>query len=114
MSVDDKDDFQNVCQGCGNVCFDLNGDGVCPDCAVEDDDSDDEYEEGLMTCPIREQTGDGTVVGRCDYYLPDGHTCPRHGNVFEEVVRYKLTQLTTLENVMRKRKGLPQLGDSLL
>ena len=30
-----------------------------------------------MNCPIKEQTGDGEVVGRCWFHLPDGKTCPR-------------------------------------
>jgi len=57
-----------------------------------------------------EQTGDGNRCGRCDFHLADGETCPRHGNVFVEVERFRRTQHTTLENVMRKRKGLPLLG----
>ena len=65
--------------------------------------------ETIVNCPIREQTADGTVVGRCWFHLPDGKTCPRHGDVSEEVERYRNEQLTTLENVMRKRKGLPLL-----
>lgn len=64
-----------------------------------------------MNCPIREQTADGTVVGRCCYYLIDGHTCPRHGDVTEEVEYFEKTGgLLTMENTMRKRKGLPTLG----
>ena len=61
-------------------------------------------------CPINEQTGDGRVCGRCYFYLPDGETCPRHGDVSVEVEKYRKTGHTTLENVMRKRKGLSQLG----
>lgn len=34
-----------------------------------------------MNCPIREFTADGVPVGRCWFHLPDGKTCPRHGNV---------------------------------
>ena len=63
-----------------------------------------------MNCPIREQTADGVVVGRCWFHLPDGKTCPRHGDVYPEVVHCQSTGLTTLENVMLKRKGLPLLG----
>ena len=35
---------------------------------------------GALTgnCPIREHTGDGAYVGRCDYACYDG-VCPRHG-----------------------------------
>jgi len=63
-----------------------------------------------MNCPINEQTGDGVSCGRCWFHLPDGKTCPRHGDVADEVRRFKETGHTTLENVMRKRKGLPTLG----
>jgi len=31
-------------------------------------------------CPIREHTGDGNYVGRCDHSVYDG-ICPRHGAV---------------------------------
>ena len=65
-----------------------------------------------MNCPINEQTADGHNVGRCDFALPDGVTCPRHGDVAPEVAWFKATGHGTLENVMRKRKGLPLLGDS--
>ena len=61
-------------------------------------------------CPINEQTADGVACGRCWYYLSDGKTCPRHGDVQEEVERYRQTGHLTLENVMRKRQGLPLLG----
>lgn len=30
------------------------------------------------SCPIREHTGDGHYVGRCDFATHDG-VCPRHG-----------------------------------
>jgi hypothetical protein len=30
------------------------------------------------TCPIREHTGDGAYVGRCDFATHD-YVCPRHG-----------------------------------
>ena len=63
-----------------------------------------------MNCPIIEQTADGDRCGRCWYHLPDGKTCPRHGDVHKEVEQYERTGITTLENVMRKRKGLSQLG----
>ena len=45
----------------------------------------------VQNCPIRERTGDGISVGRCWFYLPDGKTCPRHGDVSVAVERYKLT-----------------------
>jgi hypothetical protein len=32
-------------------------------------------------CPVIEKTADGVVVGNCTFYLSDGKTCPRHGNV---------------------------------
>jgi len=63
-----------------------------------------------MICPIIEQTADGTRCGQCCFYLPDGKTCPRHGDVQEEVDRFVNENHLTLENVMRKRKGLPLLG----
>lgn len=63
-----------------------------------------------MNCPIIEQTGDGTRCGRCCFHLPDGTTCPRHGDVSEEVKLFREEQRMTLENVMRKRKGLSLLG----
>lgn len=30
------------------------------------------------SCPIREHTGDGAYVGRCEHATYDGY-CPRHG-----------------------------------
>lgn len=50
------------------------------------------------------------MVGRCWFNLTEEYICPRHGDVRDEVMRFEQTQLTTLENVMRKRKGLPLLG----
>jgi hypothetical protein len=37
---------------------------------------------GTLTgnCPIREHTGDGAYVGRCDFACYDG-VCPRHGRL---------------------------------
>ena len=63
-----------------------------------------------MNCPIIEQTAGGATCGRCCFYLPDGETCPRHGDVGEEVQLFAEAKRLTLENVMRKRKGLPLLG----
>ena len=63
-----------------------------------------------MNCPINEQTANGYPCGRCCFYLPDGKTCPRHGDVEQEVAYFTMTQHTTPENVMRKRKSLPLLG----
>lgn len=61
------------------------------------------------SCPISEQTGDGTRVGRCWFHLVNC-VCPRHGDVRQEVEIYRDTLKCTLENDMRKRKGLPLLG----
>ncbi len=60
-------------------------------------------------CPILEQTADGVCAGRCWHLLTDGE-CPRHGDVREEVRQYCETGKGTLENTMRKRKGLKLLG----
>jgi hypothetical protein len=38
------------------------------------------------TCPIREHTGDGAYVGRCDHATYD-HACPRHGIVADYPTR---------------------------
>ena len=62
-----------------------------------------------MNCPIQEQTADGVNVGRCYYSLPDGKTCPRHADVSPEVVRFRETGHTTLENVYRRDRGLSPL-----
>ena len=63
-----------------------------------------------MNCPINEQTGDGVPVGMCYFHLPDGKTCPRHGDVSVEVARFESTGKMTLENEQRKRLGKPLLG----
>ncbi len=60
-----------------------------------------------MNCPIMEQTADGVTCGRCWYHLAGGDVCERHGFVGPEVAKYNSSGLTTLENEMRKRKGLP-------
>lgn len=59
-----------------------------------------------MNCPINEQTADGEYVGRCWFHLPDGKTCPRHGDVEEEVRVFRRSGSLTRENIMRVRKGL--------
>jgi hypothetical protein len=64
----------------------------------------------MANCPINEQTGDGHVVGRCWYHLPDGKTCPRHGDVGFEVNVFERTGRLTVENDMLARKGQPLLG----
>ena len=61
-------------------------------------------------CPINEQTADGLTAGRCWFYMPDGTTCPRHGDVTIEIKHYADTGKTTLENKMRERKGMSILG----
>ena len=43
----------------------------------------------VSNCPIMEQTGDGTPVGRCWFYISDGKTCPRHGDVIKAVDYFK-------------------------
>ena len=50
-----------------------------------------------MNCPIREKTADGVSVGRCWFHLPDGNTCPRHGDVSEAVKQFKETDKLTDE-----------------
>jgi len=60
-------------------------------------------------CPINEQTGDGVTCGRCWFPLKDG-VCQRHGEVRDEVRFFKEHGHLTLENTMRRRKGLPLLG----
>lgn len=56
-----------------------------------------------MNCPINERTADGDLVGRCWFYLPDGVTCPRHGNVSEAVEVFNRTKRLTAE-VLRCEK----------
>ena len=60
-------------------------------------------------CPIIEQTGDGVSVGRCWFKLENSN-CPRHGDVQKYVEAYKTTGRGTLENDMRRDKGMPILG----
>jgi hypothetical protein len=43
-------------------------------------------------------------------YLPDGKTCPFHGDVSDEVHIYEETGMLTLENAMRRRRGMSLLG----
>ncbi len=57
-----------------------------------------------MNCPIRERTGDGVFVGRCWYYLPDGVTCPRHGDVTEAVKTFEATGKLTPEPMPEPKK----------
>lgn len=62
----------------------------------------------MANCPIKERTGDGTLVGRCWFHCPDG-ICPRHGNVQMYIDR--LPRLTD-ENEMRTDRGQSLLGSS--
>lgn len=66
----------------------------------------------MANCPINEQTGDGRVFGRCWFHLPDGVTCPRHGDVSFEVEVFKKEGVLTLENDQRRRRGLLPLGSN--
>jgi hypothetical protein len=52
----------------------------------------------VANCPVNEQTGDGRTAGRCWFYLPDGKTCPRHGDVSKAVARWNATGKLTLES----------------
>lgn len=36
-------------------------------------------------CPIIEKTADGMEVGICTFFLRDGKTCPRHGEVSKHI-----------------------------
>ena len=51
-----------------------------------------------MNCIIIEKTADGVSVGRCWFYLYDGKTCPRHGDVSQAVIRFKETKKFTNED----------------
>ena len=53
-------------------------------------------------CPINEQTADGHVCGRCWFFLEDGKTCPRHGDVSGPVERYKTGGGLTLETEFKQ------------
>ena len=48
-------------------------------------------------CPLIEQTGDGVEVGTCCFYMPDGKTCPRHGDV-DKLIREEL--LARIQNYL--------------
>lgn len=56
------------------------------------------------SCPVNERTADGECVGRCWYYLDDGRTCPRHGDVSAAVKLYRETGELTDE---RELEGYP-------
>jgi hypothetical protein len=58
-----------------------------------------------MNCPINEVTGDNRAVGRCWFYLPDGVTCPRHGDVSRAVKTYHTTGKLTREVLVSESEG---------
>lgn len=60
-------------------------------------------------CPISERTADGFSVGRCWFYLEDGHTCPRHGDVSAAVAKYVATGKLTDESELPPRKARGKL-----
>ena len=60
----------------------------------------------MMNCPINEQTGSRVVVGRCWFHLPDGKTCPRHGDVSAPVAKFECEGRLTLESDHDYQKGL--------
>lgn len=47
-------------------------------------------------CPIIEQTADGCWVGRCCFFCQED-ICPRHGDVKDELKRYRATGQLTFE-----------------
>lgn len=57
-----------------------------------------------MNCPVNQQTADGDKVGRCWHYLPDGKTCPIHGDVSLAVQRFENTGRLTTEYDHNKEK----------
>lgn len=61
-----------------------------------------------MNCPIREFTADGECVGRCWFFLPDGKTCERHGDVSKSVGKFEKTGELTDEPIFSeiKKKNL--------
>lgn len=52
-----------------------------------------------MNCSINEQTADGEVVGKCNFYLKDGKICPRHGDVSIAIEYYNETRRFMLERI---------------
>lgn len=63
-----------------------------------------------MNCPINERTGDGVLVGRCWYYLPDGVTCPRHGDVSKAVALFQESGKLTPERMPQPKCEKPKEG----
>lgn len=64
----------------------------------------------MANCPIKEQDGDGRMVGRCWHHLVDGVRCPRHGDVSVEIDVFEKEGKMTSENEHRQRLGLHPLG----
>lgn len=62
-----------------------------------------------VNCPIMEQTADGVNCGRCWFKL-EGTVCPRHGDVEVECDVYADSGRCTLENDLRRRRGIALLG----
>ncbi|NIV02803.1 MAG: hypothetical protein GWN55_16020 [Phycisphaerae bacterium] len=38
-------------------------------------------EQSPRTCPLIEVDGDSKECGTCCFHMPDGKTCPRHGDI---------------------------------
>jgi hypothetical protein len=55
-----------------------------------------------MNCPIWKRTADGATVSRCCLRLPDGKTCPRHGDVSAAVETFSQTGQLTEEGTLNK------------
>jgi len=60
--------------------------------------------KSITNCPIIEQTGDGKSVGRCWFHLPDGKTCPRHGNAKIAINHLKETGHYMLEKEFYQKR----------
>jgi len=61
-----------------------------------------------MKCPILEFTADNVFVGRCCHHLPDGETCPRHGDVSIEVAHYVETGKCTPETIQNRIENMTE------
>lgn len=56
-------------------------------------------------CAIRERTATGQSVGRCWHWLPDGKTCPRHGDVSAVQEHYRKTgELGEAREIQKERQ----------
>lgn len=60
-----------------------------------------------QSCAVNEETGDGTPVGRCMFYVGDNDMCPRHGDVHAVMTVYRLTGKTTRESEFRRLARSP-------